>query len=367
MKKLACVALLAAFVSGATGGAASAREGGGLSGLAIRGIDIMKWTKDTLRSQPSDETIERVVGCLATNLNVTHIAVAVPLDATMEYPRPRPGPKSAEEFTKTICDAIHRRGLGIIHRGTWLGIEGLYGHPKEVGARRRPAGTALAVLSGRDRTTWLGKTYHFILEHPGLFADGDIWAALPERTEGIFMDQGAFLSHSPPGIQERYARFFTDLAVVSRDAFRRIGKDVTVGHSAQNFSEVVNSWLPHWMFDAAGIVPFDHYGITHTPEELEADLRRAYRVHARLPLFHQEWGDYWNARMPAGERTRYLRAIFDVLSRLADEGIVVGFNYWGGWTGDGEGILVRTGTDEDPRFELNDRGRVLAEYFAAGR
>lgn len=341
---------------------------GGLSKLRYRSIDIMKFTKDTLRQQPSELAIDRLLDCLKANFNLTHVAVAIPLDAQADYPQPKPGPASAEEFTKRLCAGIHARGFKVIHRGTWCGIEGLYGFPHCVGPRRFPAGTAEAVLKGAADgslrpESWLAKTYSYIIEHPDIFADGDLWAVLPERTEGIFNEATSFLPHTKPGVAQHYASFFIDLAAVSAEAFTKIGKKVEVGLTANNFSEVKSGWLPQSIFANAGIVAFDHYGITHTPQELDSDLRAVFDRRGKLPLFHQEWGDYWNAKMPEAERCAYLKSILDVWCALAAEGKLIGFNYWGGWQNEGEGILVNSGTAADPRYELNARGKILADYF----
>jgi hypothetical protein len=341
---------------------------GGLSGLRYRSVDIMKFTKDVMRRQPSEATINTLLDCLKTNLNLTHIAIAIPLDPTADYTAAKPAPASAEDFTLRVCDGIHSRGLKVLHRGTWCGIEGIYGFPKLAGEKRFPAGDAESVLKeaadGLPKPdSWLAKTYRYIVEHPGFFADGDLWAVLPERTEGIFTDASSFLPHTPPGVAQNYARFFNDLAAVSAQAFKKIEKKVEVGFTANNFSEVKSGWLPQPLFTAAGIVTFDHYGITHTPQELDSDLRAVFAKRGKLPLFHQEWGDYWNARAAEPARLEYVKRIFNVWCALAEERKLVGFNYWGGWQNEGEGILVISGTAEAPVVELNARGKLLASYF----
>jgi hypothetical protein len=368
LRLLTALAFWWAFAAAAGGEDAAPARPGGLSALRYRSVDIMKFTKDEMRRQPSELTLARLLDCLKARLNLTHVAIAVPLDASSDYPAPKPGPATAEEFARRVCAAIHSRELKVLHRGTWCGIDGLYGFPKLTGAKRFPAGDAESVLKAAadgapPPDSWVAKTYRYITEHPEFFADGDLWAVLPERTEGIFADASSFLPHTPPGIPQNYARFFNDLAAVSAEAFKKIGKKVAVGFTANNFSEVKSGWLPQSLFSAAGIVSFDHYGITHTPQELESDLRTVFAQRGKLPLFHQEWGDYWNARSPEPARCEYLKSMLNVWCALAAEGKLVGFNYWGGWQNEGEGILVLTGTAEDPVFELNARGKVLASYF----
>ena len=48
--------------------------------------------------------------------------------------------------------------------------------------------------------------------------------------------------------------------------------------------------------------------------------------------------------------------MYDVLTKLTNEGILIGFNYWGGWAGTGESIL-------NGDLTVNEYGKLLGEYF----
>jgi hypothetical protein len=244
-------------------------------------------------------------------------------------------------------------------RGTWSGIEGIYNFPARVGSNRFPTGTVASAPTDGN-TTWLGKTYAYIVAHPNYFADGDIWAPLPERTEGIFQDATSFLPYDGAGIQANYANFFIDLQKVSAAAFAVIGKQVQTGWTAQNFSEVKSGWLPNRLFDTAGIIVVDHYGITRTPSEMENDLR-TISVQRGKQVFLQEWGDYWNSNLNTTSRQAYLTDMYAVFQKLTNEGILAGFNYWGGWANNAEGIL----SSSNGVYTINDRGLLLAQFFAA--
>ncbi len=326
--------------------------------LNYRGVDVMKWTKDTVANQPSDTTIDNLINTIVTQINPTHISISVPLDATSDYPN-SVGPRTAEAFTQKWVDAIHTKGKKVIFRGTWSGIEGIYNFPKLDGVDRIPSGTrASAPTDGNN--SWLGKTYKYIIDHPTFFQNGDVWAVLPERTEGIFQDETSFLPFTNGSVQSNYANFFIDLKNSSSDAFAKIGKSVSTGLSANNFSEVNSTWLPSSLYEAAGMIVIDHYGINHTVSEMENDLRKINSMYGK-PVFLQEWGDYWNANMPSAERNAYLTSMFAMWQKLANEGILNGFNYWGGWTGSQEGILTDTGNNT---FGLSERGKILANFFA---
>ncbi|MDR0534048.1 MAG: hypothetical protein LBH01_08840 [Verrucomicrobiales bacterium] len=328
----------------------------GLSLSNLRSVDVMKYTKDVMTHQPDDARIASLIAALKS-LHITHIAIAIPLDADEDYPAgDKPAPRSARDFTQKWADAIHAQGLHVLWRGTWSGLEGLYHFPKRVGNDRFPAGTAKSAPTDGN-ATWLGKTYRYIVEHPGFFANGDLWAPLPERTEYIFQDATSFLPHDG-GIQQNYTDFFRDLKQVSESAFAKIGKQVRCGLSANNYTEVKNGWLPQEFFDAQGVIVVDYYGSSRTPEELEADIRQ---MHARYgkPVFIQEWSDFWHSQTSLPERSAYLRQIYARLQKLANDGILVGFNYWGGWDNTTESIVVENETG----FHLNYRGKLLQEFF----
>jgi hypothetical protein len=325
----------------------------------LRSIDVMKYTKDVMTEQPSDETIKSLVSTLAT-LHVDYVAISVPMDPTSAYPAGNvPAPRTAENFTQAWADAIHQSGLHIIWRGTFSGLEGLYGFTPLVGNNRIPAGTTLSA-STDGSSTWLGRIGEYITTHPSYFADGDIWAPLPERTEGIFSDSTSFLPSTGPGLQANYANFFSDLKSVSDSAFAKMGKNVITGLTANNASEILSGWLPRSLYDSAGYVAVDYYGMTHTPNELDHDIR-AMAAATGKKVFIEEWGDYWNQNMDPISRAAYLSQMYAVIQKLSADGILAGFSYWGGWVNNAEGIL----TQDASGFHLADRGLLLANFFSA--
>ncbi len=326
----------------------------------IRSVDVMKYTKDVVTSQPSDADIDNLVDTLKS-MNITHIAIAIPMDETGSYPSTgKPSPRTAEDFTQKWADTVHGKGLKIIWRGTFSGIEGLYRFTKRVGSNRFPAGTAASAPTDGS-STWLGKMYQYISGHPSYFADGDIWAPLPERTEGIFSDSTSFLPYGGAGIQANYMSFFDDVKEVSDKAFATTGKHPITGLSANNYSEVASTWLWKSMFETAGYVAVDYYGTSHTPSEMDRDMR-LIAAYAGKPVFLQEWGDYWNKYLDQGSRSAYLESIYAVMNNLVRDGVLVGFNSWTGWVGTAEGIL----TKDSSGYHLNYAGDILAKFFSTG-
>ncbi|MCL5667019.1 MAG: PA14 domain-containing protein [Patescibacteria group bacterium] len=323
-----------------------------------RSIDVMKYTKDVMANQPSDAQIANLVATLKS-LNVNYIALSIPMDPTADYPAgSKPAPRTAESFTQAWADAVHNAGLHVLWRGAFSGMEGIYNFPHLVGSNRIPAGTAASAATDGS-STWLGKTYQYIVKNPSFFQNGDIWAPMPERTEGIFSDGTSWISSAGAGLQANYVNFFNDLKTVSEQAFSQIGKSgVYTGLTTNNYSEVMSTWLPQAFFNNAGYTVIDYYGNNHTPQEMDSDLR-AMASRTGKPVFLQEWGDYWNQNMSQTDRTNYLNQIYSVLQNLASQGILAGFNYWGGWANNAEGILNQSGDN----FSLNYRGQLLADFF----
>ena len=298
----------------------------------LTSIDIMKWTKDTLTHQPDDATIQKLIATIKRDLNPQYVAIAVPLNPTSEYPASQaPAPRTAEAFTKSLCDAIHAAGMNVLFRGTLCELEGIYDFQKAVGDKRITPSTLVATITS------------IIRANPSWFADGDQFAPLPERTENIFQDSTAFLINLPQG----YADFFIALMDATDTAFKSISRKVGTSLIANNYTEVASGWLPRALFDRAGVVAVDHYA--RTPDALYNDIKV---IHDRsgLPVFLEEWGNYWD--------TTPLKPCLDALGRLADEGILMGFNYWGAWPAATEGLL-----NDD--LTVNARGREVAAFFAS--
>lgn len=299
-----------------------------MKNLLYRSIDNMKLSKDNATNPLSSSDIAKLVTTYKS-LGVTHVGLSTPMDFPNYY--------------KVWADGIHALGLSILHRPTWNAIEGLYGVTQAVG-NNRPANAS---------DYWRNQTKTFIINNPGVFSDGDLWGPLPERTEGIFNDATSFLPNDGPGVQTNYTTFFNGLIDDSLAAFSSIGKKVNVGFTTNNYSEIASGWIQQGLFDKAGRVVADHYGLTHTTLEMDQNLRGINSQHNHV-VFLQEWANYWDTD-PSVNLTN-TKAMFDAFDKLTTDGIINGFNYWGGWPGAVESIL-------NPDFTLNDKGKLLQSYF----
>lgn len=294
-----------------------------MKNLLYKSVDVMKLSKDNVNNPLSDADMDRVIASLKS-LGITHIAISVPMDYAA--------------YATRWCGRVHAAGLKVLHRGTWNAIEGLYNNTKLVGAARPTNAIQY----------WTDKTRDYIINNPDIFAAGDLWAPLPERTEGIFQDATSFL---PPPLPDNYATFFNGLLDVSKQAFVTIGKSVECGFTTNNFTEVRSGWIPQSLFDKAGIICIDHY--QQDPSQMYNEIKAVASIHGKK-VFLQEWGNYWDT--DTAINLANCEVMYDTLTRLADEGVLVGYNDWSGWPGAVESIL-------NGDYTLNAKGKLLASYF----
>jgi len=322
------------------------------SKLIYRSIDAMKYTKDNLKDQVTDAFIESYCSFLKANFNITHIAISIPLDITIDFTSEGvtlPSPRTIENYTQKWASEIHKNNLNVLWRGTFCGIEGIYDFTKRVGP---------------DRETtdyWIDKISKYITNNPNYFADGDLWGILPERSEGLGVNETSFLPYAD--IQQEYESFFNNLKTTSRDAFNSIGKNVYVGFSGHNWYDIQNSWIPENTFE--NIVAFDHYGVNRTVNEMQADYDSVFNLIDK-PMFHMEWSDYWN-ELNEVDRLAYLTDMYDLMATYVASNKLIGFNYWGGWDLSpsflAEGLLTNSGTASNPIWSLNPNATPLQEFY----
>ena len=335
-----------------------------LSGLKIRSLDVMQNTKDTVTNQINKTEVINYLSCIVTNFKPTHVAVSYPFDSNSDFVSygSTPRPQTIEQCFKFWCDTIHGLGSNVLFRGTWCAMENIWSCAFDKGAT--PLGTVASAPTD-GQSTWLGKCYSWIVNHPGYFKDGDIYAPCPEQTTYVF-NGDTFLGSSD--IQNLYAQFFNNLIIVATQAFATIGKKVTVGYTSNNYSEIRSGWMPGSIFTNSGICAVDYYGnynndSDYTVAAYERDLRLIHTSSGK-PLFWQEWGDIVTFGESDQARYVYFAAMMDMIKRLVAEGIIMGFNYWGMWQDtDNTGIMIR---NSDGTYTLDGRGQLLASLYNPG-
>lgn len=349
---------------------------GSLSGLPIRSIDIMKYTKDTVINQFNSTFISSLITFLAAQFNLTHIAISVPLDSNADFIAngSTPSPSSVESYFAAWCTAIHGAGLKILYRGPFCNMENIYNFPYKPNGAIPMGTTASAPTDGN--TTWLGKLYSRIQVLGSNFESGDIFAPFPEQTTYAF--NGDSFLPTTPSIQANYITFFESVPQVISAAFKNLSiSGIVSNYTTNNYSELRSGYLPPSFVTTIGAQAVDYYGNYNNdgylPVQYMDDLQIIYTQNGNTPLFLQEWADIYNASLGQTPRTAYLNSFYTAMAPLVNQGILTAFNYWGGWAqvfSDSsvhpEGLLVNNGSDTSPSWALNYNGVVLQSYFAAG-
>lgn len=283
--------------------------------LDIRCVDTMKWDKDTVTNQPSDATINAVLDAFKL-LNLTHVAISVPMNSTAEMTAhgSTPYPRTIEDFTKVWVDAIHAHGWKVLFRGTLCEIEGIYNWP----------------ISTLDTTALITKVNAYPLK--GMM---DLFAPVPEATGRVF-SQPPFL---PAPIQDNYTKLFLG---------------INTPYTSNNYTELASGWMPLPIVANAKIVAVDHYGTSHLVSDLMSDIR-ALKTKYGYPVFWQEFADLWQAYDGA-----YLDSFFSGCKTLVDEGTLNGFSWWGGWAGNNESVIQK---NTDGTYALNQKGLKLKAFY----
>jgi hypothetical protein len=343
-----------------------------MKNLPIKSVDVMKLSKDTVNNQLSLATKQNLVSCLAT-LGVTHIDIDVPMDTNVQMlaNSNTPSPLSIEGETRQWCQVIHAAGLKVIHRGTFSGMEAIYNFPyaKEGSAYFIPAGTVNSAPTDNENT-WMGRIRRYILVSVGEanWKNGDIFAPIPEPTSNAFNGNNFWVSAGSTS-QANFASFFITAHAVSNAAFASIGKNIQF-MSFNNYSEVRSGWINQSLFTDQGIVGFDYYGqyqdsAANTPPDYITDLNEIFEIRGNLPLFQGEWGDIAGSAIPTpaniAARLSYLVDFYsEYRDNLVDTSVLIGFNYWGGWSAQNTSLLL---IDSNGNYQLNARGEILQKFY----
>ena len=262
--------------------------------FSIQSIDTMKDSRDMARTAatvPSYEaTIDREMSAIA-GTGATHVAIDVPYD---------------EEFMPAMSRwvaAARKHDLRVWFRGNLSGWEGWFDYPQ---------------ISREDH---LKGVERFILAHPDLFSDGDIFSGCPECENG--KAEGGDPRRT--GDVGSYRTFLiNEFQVFSRD-FARMGKDVSV-ISSMNL-DVAKLVMDRQTTSAlGGVVAIDHYATSTA--QFESDIVALHESSGGKVILGEFGGPIpdINGSLNDAQQADLVRGLMDVLHRHAD--IVMGANYW---------------------------------------
>lgn len=324
----------------------------GTHSLSIRSIENGLMSGTTECHQMSEAFVSAVITDERA-LGANTATVDMPYDDASGYAECQPTDPRAYE--SVWVDAIHSAGLRVWFRQAWNTWDAYYGEPKlsYTTSPRIPyetAGGAADVLAGRDRNSYLAKTYQFILGHASYFAPGDIFTPASEADgAGIGPNPGCATALCEFPSIPAFNGFLRDSITVDRAAFKQIGVDVFVGLFGTS-CEYLDRLEPATVA-AMGVVSTDCYVPTAT--RLQHDLDTLHQTYG-VPIVLSEWGDIWDgAREPETEAS-----VARMLELVVKSPFIAGMGYWQGIGGPGgEGLIGY------PTLQITPAGYSLQRWY----
>jgi hypothetical protein len=317
----------------------------------FRSVDNMHVTRD-FPCWPQPASFMAAVAADERALNANYAGIATPYDAPANYHQCTP--KDPIAFERAWVQALRTQGLHIWFRQTWFNWEGSYGAPK-LTATTFPAirpGTAAAVLNGTDTTSYLARTYYFILRHRDLYANGDVFTPEAEPQNG-----GVKLSYGQCGSSlcqfsdwPQLNQWLRDSMTVDAAAFRQLGLQVKVGYwglPCSNYKWNGADNIEASTISQMGVFVTDCY--FHDVQTVVSSVQLIHDTY-NTPVIVGEWGDIWDDNVQPGTS----QEIGSLLTAMHGLPYVTGLNYWQAYGGGGgEGLIDPT------TMQLNTSGLAV--------
>lgn len=258
----------------------------------FQSIDTMKYSRDLSREKLSDPTFDKNIETQISQIaatGATHVAIATPYDEEF-YP-----------VLKRWVDAARAQKLKVWFRGNFSGWEGWFEYPKI------------------SRETHLQKTESFILNHPDLFEDGDVFSGCPECENGGPGDPRV------TGDTIGFQSFLISEHQTADNAFSKIHKKVYTNYNSMNADVARLIMDSETTKKLGGIVVIDHY--VKTPEQLQNDIKEiAKNSHGKVVLgeFGAPIPDL-QGDMSEQEQFEWMQKTLNLLKNTPE---LVGVNYW---------------------------------------
>ncbi len=267
---------------------------------SIQSIDTMKYSRDLAREKSKDKNFLKFIDAQVKNIAKTganFVSIDTPYDQEF-FPM----------LSKWVA-AARKYDLHVWFRGNLSGWEGWFGYSKI------------------NREQHIKKTTEFILNHPDIFEDGDIFSACPECENGAPGDP------RQTGDVDGFRNFIISEYASTQKAFDTISKRVSSNYYPMN-ADIANLIMDKKTTQAMnGIIVVDHY--VSSPENLVADLKDI-RTRTGSKVILGEFGaplPEINGKMTETQQAQWIN---DVLARLSVVDGIGGVNYWlnaGGSTG----------------------------------
>ena len=283
----------------------------------VRSIDTMKYSRDLskekLKDQSFDEVIDRQISSIA-DTGASHVAIATPYD-----------PEFIPILSRWVSSA-RAHNLHVWFRGNLSGWEKWFGYSR---------------ISMETHEAGIGS---FILSNPHLFESGDLFTPCPECENGGEGDPRM------TGKVQEYREFLIREYNLSSDAFRTIGKDVSVGYFSMNYDVAKLVMDKPTTKALGGIVAIDHY--VKSPEKMIDDIEKI-KVSSGGQVYLGEFGapiPDIHGSMTQSDQSAWVK---QVLESLRQNRSVIGINYWVG-TGGSTKLWDEDGTPREAVVVLTD-------------
>ena len=192
----------------------------------VQSVDTMKYSRDVARQKLYDPSFDADIAFYtksAAELGATHIALGTPYE------------KEFAPFLRRWVEAARKEGLSVWFRGNLAGWEGWFGY------------------KGITPKEHQESIYDFILQHPDLFRDGDVFTPCPECENGALGDPRF------SGTVPDFRQFLIDEHAIAKEAFRTIAREVEVGYHSMNGDVAALVMDKETTAHLGGVAAIDHY------------------------------------------------------------------------------------------------------------
>lgn len=330
----------------------------------------MKWTKDTVASQPSQTFFNNLLALVKADFpGTTHIAFSIPLNSTSQFEShgTTPSPLTVELFTDMVLDAVHNAGYGAIIRGTDCNMEQIYSFPS---ISQAPA-------------YWINEVTTWLNAHKAHLKNGDIAAFYPEADGHLNYNGASPVDAGSHDWRTDYNTLWQELATTITSWSSSNGISLT-SHTSVNGTSISNATYDGTTFNKAGsdqleneasikaqggiVADWYNYGNVSTDEAIyiawyKASLDFFHTLYTtQYPIFIEEWGDTRGTNsgsIQAADPTLTANLADQVFFPYLKSGEMFGINFWNLWSTPQEGILNVSGNS----ISLNSKGSALSAVF----
>ena len=342
------------------------------TGWSVRDMGMTPVTRDTVCNQMSQVNMTRLVSYVA-QFHANYASDDVPLGDASDFNCKFGSGNSLlqpYDYMKKWALTMRAAGLHVLFRGNWNtwkvsnGV-GSYAQPSltyltSPSVPYEGSGGLAAVLRGADTTSYIGKTYQWILRHADLFQDGDIFEPFGEPQNNGILDgpHGSTICQAPYcqfPTTAAFNKWLSDFSQADQAAFNAIGKKVTSGWfglSGDSYTYVTPAAMAY-----SNTYNLDHFNPQCSFSLWQADVANSHAAMPNKPLA-LEFGD----NCDSDTTPQRVAAVTDqYMGWLVQQSYVSGFEYW---DESGQGPGAESAAVDYSTGQMTPAGQVVAKYFA---